>query len=163
MQDWSEQYQAILSNSGLTTHILAGYVDDGRQGTSTLQMGMRYDETENKFMYSEAGEQEDIKRREQGESRNQRMARVCNVAMNSVNHDLEFTVECQEEYENERLPTLDFALWQEKDGTISHTYYQKDMKTPYVIMQRSGMSMQQKVQIISNELTRRLCKRRTKS
>ena len=65
MQDWSEQYQTILSNSGRTPHLLAGYVDDGRQGTSTLQLGMRYDKKENKFVYSGDGEQEDINRGEQ--------------------------------------------------------------------------------------------------
>ena len=76
------------------------------------------------------------------------MARVCLVAMNSVDEDLEFTVESQEEYENERLPTLDFAIWQEDMGTLNHSYFQKDMKSPYVIMSRSAMATQQKIQIL---------------
>ena len=84
------------------------------------------------------------------------MARVCNEAMNGINSDLKFTVECQEEYENERLPTLDFAIWQDQNGVLSHTYFQKEMKTPYVISARSAISNQQRVQIMANELTRRL-------
>ena len=28
VQDWSEEYREILSNSGLKVHLLAGYVDD---------------------------------------------------------------------------------------------------------------------------------------
>ena len=36
------------------------------------------------------------------------------------------------------------------------TYYQKEMKTPYVIMERSAMGIKQKMEILSNELNRRL-------
>ena len=93
MQDWSEKYNQILMNSGLSTPLLAGYVDDGRQGTSTLKIGMRYNKDMNKFTHSQDAEQEDKNKKVMGESRNERMARVCLVAMNSVNEDLEFTVE----------------------------------------------------------------------
>ena len=156
MQDWSEEYKKILENSRLRTPLLAGYVDDGRQGSTTLPLGMRFSSSENKFMYCKDAEQEDKILRTKGETNNQRMARVCITAMNSINSDLEFTVETQEEFENERLPTLDFTIWLEKDGTINHMYYQKNMKTPLVIMNRSATSTQQKIQILSNEMTRRL-------
>ena len=39
MQDWSNKYKNILENSGLKVLLLAGYVDDGRQGTTALPMG----------------------------------------------------------------------------------------------------------------------------
>ena len=156
MQDWSEQYRKILVNSGLTVLLLAGYVDDGRQGTTALPLGMEFDKSENKFCYRQDVEQDDKTRRAEGESDNQRMARKCIKAMNSINSNLEFTVECQEEFENERLPTLDFSIWQEEGGILNHSYFQKPTKTPFVIMARSGASVQQKIQILSNELARRL-------
>ena len=156
MQDWSEQYQKILDNSGLVTLLLAGYVDDGRQATTVLPMGSRYDEKANKFISTPEGELEDKKKQAEGESCNQRMARVCLKAMNSINPNLEFTVECQEEFPQERLPTLDFSIWQESNGTLNHVYFQKEMKTPLVIMSRSGMGNQQKIQMLANDLTRRL-------
>ena len=83
------------------------------------------------------------------------MARVLEPAMNMINSDLKFTTESQEDYENERLPTLDFEMWLEPDG-IKHSYYQKPMKTPLVLMERSAMAFQQKIQILTNELNRRL-------
>ena len=88
---------------------------------------------------------EDKKKRMEGESDNQRMARICLDVMNSINPDLCFTVECQEEYQNERLPTLDFNIWQEEEGTLNHSYFQKGMKTPLLISARSGMGRQQKI------------------
>ena len=156
VQDWAEKYEDILVNSGLEVELLAGYVDDGRQGTTTLAPGMRYDKNKNKFVHSEEGLEYDKKQQELGETRNQRMARVCKEAMNSINKDLEFTVECEDDFPDKKLPTLDFKLWQEPDGKINHTYYQKEMKTPLVIMARSGVSTQQKIHILSNKVTRRL-------
>ena len=156
MQNWAENYEKILTRSGLEVLLLAGYVDDGRQGTTVLPEGMRFCKTENKFKYSTEAAIDDIFKRELGESKNQRMARTCLEAMNSINPDLEFTVESQEDFQNEKLPTLDFAIWQDKLGVLNHTYFQKEMRTPYVVMSRSAMSTQQKLQILSNELTRRL-------
>ena len=99
---------------------------------------------------------EDIEKQMTGESTNQRMARICKEAMESINPDLKFTTECQEDFPGERLPTLDFQMWLTEDNKIKHTYFQKHMKTPYVIMERSGTSYHQKFQILSNELVRRL-------
>ena len=156
MQDWAKAYKNILENSKIRVMLLAGYVDDGRQLTSCLPLGYRFSEQDKIFQYQEQAEIEDKIKKQEGESTNQRMARICLPAMNSVNPNLEFTVEAPEDFEQERLPTLDFTLWQEKDGTINHSYFQKEVKTPYVIMARSGMAVQQKIQILSNELTRRI-------
>ena len=156
MQTWAERYEAILTRSNIEVLLLSGYVDDGRQVTSTLPLGMRYDKKSGMFQFSKEAEIEDKNKKSNGESCNQRMARICQTVMNSINPDLEFTVETPEEFENEKLPTLDFKIWQEKDQTINHTYFQKAMKTPLVVMARSGMATNQKIQILSNELTRRL-------
>ena len=156
MQDWASNYQKILENSGVSTLLLAGYVDDGRQLSTCLPLGNRYDKHTRIFQFSEKALEEDTRNKNTGESTNQRMGRICLEAMNSINPDLEFTIETPEDFPEEKLPTLDFKLWQEPDKTINHCYYQKEVKTPYVIMARSGMATQQKLQILSNELTRRL-------
>ena len=68
MQAFSILYQDILTNSGLWTPLLAGYVDDGRQVTSMLKKGMRFSEQSNKFELSVEGLQEDLERAQMGES-----------------------------------------------------------------------------------------------
>ena len=45
--------------------------------------------------------------------------------MNSINRDLTFTAETPDEYENGRLPTLEFELWVRKDGELDHNYFQR--------------------------------------
>ena len=145
VQDWAEQYQDILVNSGVEVLLLAGYVDDGRQGTTVLKPGMKYCNIDKKFKYSKEAEEDDKTRKLAGETVNQRMARICQIAMNSINKNLQFTVECEDDYEDKKLPTLDFKIWQEKDGKINHTYYQKEMKSPYLIMARSAAPQTQKI------------------
>ena len=63
--------------------------------------------------------------------------------------------EVPEEFPQNRLPTLDFTLWLE-EWLINHSYFEKDMKTPLVIMKRSAMSCNQRAAILANELVRRL-------
>ena len=155
MEHWARIYRKILENSGLVVAILAGYVDDGRQLTSILDPGMIYVDENKKFEYKDEWKQEDEVLKSKGETTNQRMARVCKDAMKSMNPDLTFTTESQEDFPTERLPTLDFEMWLE-NNIIKHSYFQKAMKTPFVIMERSGMARHQKYQILSNELIRRL-------
>jgi hypothetical protein len=69
--------------------------------------------------------------------------------------DLVFTIETPEGFPLCCLPTLDFLLWLEWWG-LNHTYLEKEMKTPFLIMQRSAMGEHQKASILSNELVRRL-------
>ena len=75
--------------------------------------------------------------------------------MNSINPDIKFTTETCEDFKNGRLPTLD-TEWEILEGKISHSYYEKEMKTPYQVMARSAMGKQSKISILSNELIRRL-------
>ena len=157
MQSWSEIYREILVRSGLIVDVLTGYVDDVRQISTCFKPGMRFSKELKMFKYDKESEEEDLRKKSEGESLNQRMARICLQAMNDVSQDLDFTVEVPEDFENERLPTLDFSLWM-KDGYITHSYFQKSMKTPYVVMERSAMGYSQLMEILSNELNRRLLK-----
>ena len=93
---------------------------------------------------------------EQGETTNARMARLSLPGINSINKDLSFTTEIPEDFQDNKLPTLDFFLWLEKNGLLNWSYFQKAMKTPLVIMEASAMSDKQRHNILSQELIRRL-------
>ena len=142
----------ILEKAGLQLDLIAWYVDDNRQVSTTLATGMRFQKEKMEFMVTEEGIKED---EESTESTNQRMAMLCLPAMNAVNEDLTFTIETPEEFPRNRLPTLDFVLWLERWG-INHSYFEKLMKTPYLLMQRSAMGEQQHMSILANELVRML-------
>jgi hypothetical protein len=152
MSDWGDKYRQILVNSCIPPDLLGGYVDDGRQESGVLEVGMTYDKNENRFIMNEAARKDDLERNETSE---RRMARICLVAMNSINDDLEFTVEVCGDFQDNRLPTLDFFLWPEWWG-INHSFFEKSMRTPYLTMQRSAICDHQRFSILANDLVRRL-------
>ena len=151
MQNWSRQYRDILLKSGIRLTDLSGYVDDGRQAGTTLRRGMRYDKNEKMFKFSKEALEDDDRRMEPN---NVRMARRCQEAMNDISCDLQFTTEAPEDFTENKLPTLDFKLWL-SSGVILHSYFEKEMRTPFVVMKRSAMGEQQRMAILSNELIRR--------
>ena len=76
--------------------------------------------------------------------------------MNGINPDLRFTAELREDFVDQRLPTLDFKMWFDQDWRINHTYFEKDMRSQLVVPEKTAMSTKQKINILSNDLVRRL-------
>jgi hypothetical protein len=152
MQSWARKYHGILLRAGLRIPLITGYVDDGRQGGTVLRRGMRFCEHAGEFVMDDEQLKQD---EEENEPDNVRMAKRCLRAMNSVNADLRFTTAAPEDFKKKRLTTLDFMIWM-VEGKLYHSYYEKEMKTQYTVMQRSAMSEHQKMAILSNELVRRL-------
>ena len=111
-----------------------------------------FNKGEMKFEICPVQKKKDI---EMQEPKNTRMARLCKVAMYCINLDLSFTTEVPEDFPENKLPTLDFVLWL-FCGLILHSYLEKSMRTPYVIMRHSAMSEHQRISILCNELVRRL-------
>ena len=133
MQKWGENFRVFLQNSGMPTPLLKGYVDDGRIVTMVLKMGARFDSKRGVFRVMGEGMEEDILRQASGETDVGRMARILLPAMNHINPDVQFTVETADDFQSGWLPTLDLDLSLRGD-TISHTYYQKPMRTLLLIV-----------------------------
>ena len=117
---------------------------------------MRYDKEMRIFQVTQEGKKEDEERIiENRETDSQRMARVCLPCMNDINEDLVLTVECADDFPEKRLPTLDFYLWV-VGGLLLWSYFEKSMRSQLVMMKRSAQGEQQKMDILSNELVRRM-------
>ena len=144
-----------MERSKMELLLLTGFVDDVRQGGTSLRIGLRYNIEKKEWNWSKDAFNEDLILREEGENRDQRMVRICLPVCNSINRDLEFTAETASDFKDMRLPTLDFSLWLE-NGKVNHSYFQKPMKTQFVLMRESAMSQQQKIQILANDIVRRL-------
>ena len=156
MQDWGEKFTDILLHADLKLTLFKSYVDDGRLAGTVLKLGMRYCNIKKSFKYAASDEMIDKILEEGGETIDARMARVCLPAMEDINPDLKFTPEVASDFPDGWVPTLDFKTKMLEDGTITHTYFQKSIKTPYVLVQRSAMSQKQKYNILANEMIRRL-------
>ena len=155
MYDWSCHYRVMLENICLWAPILKGYVDDNRQYTTKMTPGMRFDDNKKVFSLREELVEQDRGNNDL-ESATRKMEIECRKAMNSINPDIQFTTETAYDFPQGRLHTLDTDIWVEDGGILRHSYYQKEMKTPFLLMQASAMASQQKFSILSNELMRRL-------
>ena len=156
MNCFFKKYHEILKKAGLVVTLLKVYVDDGRQATTLLRRGMRFEEETEEFVWSEEVEREDLERKELGEEDDEFMARLCIKAMNHINEYITFTTEVASEFINKKLPTLDMNLRMRDDFKITHTHFEKNMKSQIFIERESAMTQRQKFCILSNELTRRL-------
>ena len=111
MEEFFLEYRRVLVKAGVRVMMMKVYVDDGRQLTTLLKKGMRYDKESHEYRWDMIAEEEDMILEKQGESRDGFMARLCLPLMNAINNDLTFTAEVAADYADRRLPTLDFSLW----------------------------------------------------
>jgi len=152
MQAWKDKFDIILKNSKIEELLSGLYVDDGRSFHRKLDFGERYDDVIEKFVVDEDSKKADI---EAERSREEITRTEILRAMNSISKDLEFTMELCCDFGDMKLPTLSFALFAGKDG-LESTYFEKSMRNQILVMERSAISRQQIMSIMSNELVRRL-------
>ena len=69
---------------------------------------------------------------------------------------LEFTIETGEDFADKWLPMLDTRLRVTGSNQVSHGYYEKPTNSNVTIQMRSAMTQDSKIQVLSNDLVRRL-------
>ena len=109
MQQWRDEFSALLREAEIKEKLSKIYVDDNRCIVERMRRGMRFDESVKKFVYRDDWKEEDKRRND-----DERVAEEILKAMNSINTDLEFTIEKESGFSNNRLPTLSFELWSSK-------------------------------------------------
>ena len=83
--------------------------------------------------------------------------------MNSIYKNIQFESELCEDFKDDKLPTLDFKIWAEKganedipEGMVLYSYFEKEMTSPYCIMERTAMAENSKIASLSQDLIRRM-------
>ena len=136
MEEWREKFVLILVKSSIKELLAGLYVDEGRNMIEILPLGVRFDEKEMIFKYLEKWEIED---KMGGMTGRQRTKLEVGKCMNAINPDLNFTLELSDEFKDKRLPTLSFSLWEE-EWVVNHSYFEKEVKSQVLLMERSAMS-----------------------
>ena len=152
MQEWKENYDHILKKSNIEELLSGIYVDDGRSLHRKLKIGEWFEEENGKFSWKKENEEIDVKNEL---TREEVTRREILKAINSISPNLTFTMELSKDFEDLRLPTLSFSLW-EGENSLEHSYYEKGMRNQTLVMERTSMSKQSIMSIMSNELVRRL-------
>ena len=124
------------------------YMDDGRAVLYPIKAGWRWEE--GNLWYCKRWEIEDSPLSGVEVTR-----RVIEASMQEVLPFLKFTTEVGEGEEG-WLPTLDTQVRVEGNNMISFKYYEKPTVTNVMVQKRSAMGENSKVQILANEMMRRL-------
>ena len=134
---------------GLTVHLIARYMDDGRSFLPPLKAGWRW--KEGRLLYCVKWEQED-----KVLSPTERTKRALGQSMREILSFLDFTTESGEDYEDGWLPTLDSSLKVDKDNSVLFRFWEQPTNTNLVVQLRTAMSENQKTQILTADMIRRL-------
>ena len=139
----------------------ACYVDDVRFLTGTIGTGRRWDSKEKRLVCKQEWERED---EISGETDSRRTAREMINIMNSVYRNIQFEPEIPEDFSDSKLPTLDFRMWldqgDEQEGRhrdkVMFSFFEKEMASPFCIMEKSAMPESTTVSSLSQDLIRRM-------
>ena len=152
MLHWDGKLAEVMENNNIRLGTGLRYMDDVRLILDSLQEGWRW--YDGGLYFSEGWKREDER---SGESQTQRSARILKDIMNHILRFLNLTVEIKDDFEDDKLPTLDLKIWMQKAGKcmiVLFEHYEKPMKTNLVIQSKSALSENIKVSSLSQEVVR---------
>ena len=177
MMMWSRRLMKILEKLGMRVLLSICYVDDLRYVVKLLELGWILDKGTWSLKYDpEVAEKEEA----EGVSRSRKTAMIIREVMNNLTPDLSFTVELPEEFEDNKLPTLDLNLWISRKGPgeeeevaqyipaelapageegcpqLRYSFFEKSMANKRVTMANSAMDWSSQHSILAQEVIRRL-------
>ena len=138
MQMWDIKWKKSLEDEGITTWLLARYMDDARAFLPPFKHGWRWGEDGLRFCQLWA--QEDIML-----TPTEITKRILAGSMKGVENFLDFTFETCEEFGG-WLPTLDTCLRIENNNTVSYNYWEKDTCSKMTVQQKSAINENTKIQ-----------------
>ena len=148
MCTWDRRWLKRMDNLRVKILLYSRYMDDGRVHLPPFKCGWRWEEDDIKFKEAWRGEDADL-------SGEEITRRIIHGSMQGVMESLRFTTEIGEE-EGGWLPTLDLQVRVEENNLVSFKYYEKPTVTNVMVQKRSAMGENEKVQILSNDMVRRL-------
>ena len=165
MGEWDLQLNTMMKENRMISWLMSRYVDDVTAVVTALKLGVRWCKKDKKLMYNKEFEVEDLKENRPASTRT--MAVVKDM-MNSIFRNIQVTEEVPENFEDNKLPVLDFKCWMEgemhimkgsteiKTKRILYTYFEKKMSSKYSILKTSALPEKTKVSSLSNDLVRRM-------
>ena len=109
----------MVTDLGLCVEEALRYMDDLRLFMYGIKEGWRWMEGE--LCWTIEWEEED---RREGAGMLERTCKLVRESLNMVFGFLNFTIESELDFEDRRLPTLDFKLWVGEDLLIRYTFFE---------------------------------------
>ena len=148
MQIFDVKWETLVQGVGLRLWLYVRYMDDGRSFCQPVKRGWRW--VGDRLQYCKKWEIED-----KDMTPEKMTSSILLRIMNDIETYLTFTVETGEDFDG-WLPTLDTSLRVRGDNQIDYKFFEKPTTTSTVIRKESALAENQKIQILAQELVRRL-------
>ena len=151
MQVFDKKWINKLEDQGVDIKLYFRYMDDGRSLLHPFHHGWRWSE-DGRLQYSKSWAEEDGHL-----TPTEVTKRILLNSMRDVEPYLRFTVETGEDPEfGGWLPTLDTNVMVTNENIVRYKFYEKPTTTQITILKNSAMAENSKIQILANDLVRRL-------
>ena len=141
----------LVTDMGLTVEDAARYMDDLRIFMFPIKEGWRWVERE--LCWTKEWERED---QMSGKSDLERTCELVRQSLNKIYPFLNFTIESALDFEDQRLPTLDFKLWVSEGNQIMYTFFEKPTSSNQMLHRQTALSENTKMATINSEIVRRM-------
>ena len=149
MAQHSVMWQNRMKDSNINIAGSGFYVDDGRVFMHPLRPGWRW--TEDGLWYCREWELED-----ESLSNIEITKRAVGKSMDGMIECLTFTVESQEDFENDWLPTLDLNIRVDKENVINYMFFEKPTTSQVCLQESTALSRNSMIQSLAEDTKRRL-------
>ena len=149
MQIFDVKWEGRLRELCIKIWLNTRYMDDGRTAISPLKPGWRWVDGQLQFRIRWEREDQELTSIEITK-------RVILGTLNGVEEYLSFTIETEEDFVDRWLPTLDTRLKVDGSNQVLHGFYEKPTSSNLTVQRRTAMGEDAKIQILSNDLIRRL-------
>ena len=149
MQIFDVKWEGALRELCVQIWLNSRYMDDGRTAMPPLKPGVRWVDGLLKFCIR--WEREDQELSNQEITKNGILG-----TLNNVEEFLKFTVETEEDFHDKWLPTLDTRLRVVGSNQVLYGFFEKPTNSNVTIQRRTAMGEESKIQVLSNDLIRRL-------
>ena len=133
---------------GILVSLLARYMDDARALLHPIKCGWRYETRGIVFRQEWVGEDEKL-------TPTERTKKFLASTMEGVEAFLKFTYETCDDFDG-WLPTLDMCMRVSENNIVEYNYYEKPTSSVRTVQMNTAMNENSKMQIISNDMVRRL-------
>ena len=146
MTMWDKWWSRGQLNAGLVSPLFIRYVDDIRIYIFPINNGWRWEKNRWKF---DGNTLDDLS------NENRTKQEICK-SFNSIMEGISLTMECEWEFDNHFLPTLDFQTHVRDDYEIEFKFFSKPMGSGLVIQAGTALSQQTVFTSLRQDLVRRL-------
>ena len=151
MLDWDRKWMAVLERNNIKLEDQGRYMDDIRAFLHEFKAGWRW--WEGGLYWCKQWEVED---REGGRTGLARTTTILEDTMRGVYHFLRMTMENEEDFSDNRLPTLDLNIWVKEDNMVVFVFFEKTMCTNQVLHKDTALAEDTKISSLTAEVRRRM-------